>query len=263
MGDGHPAMRGDFRGRQVLVTGATSGIGAAIARRFGRAGARLVLTGRDQRRAGALVAELRGLGIEAHAVVGDLGNASFCDQLIAGVTAGSERLDVLVNSAGVFHRAALHETDDRLWREVMTVNVEAVFYLCRAAVRRMRAAGGGVIVNIAGDWGLKATEQAFAYCVSKAAVVQMARSITADYARENIRINTVCPGDVDTPMLDVLAREQGLEPEALRKQSRQRTPNRRLATPEDIAAAAFFLASDEARHVTGVAFPVEGGGLAV
>ncbi len=99
--------------------------------------------------------------------------------------------------------------------------------------------------------------------LTKAAVIQMAKSITADYARSGVRINTVCPGDVDTPMLDELAREQGRNPEKLRQASREASPNGRLATPEDIAAAAAFLASDEARHITGVALPVGGGGLAV
>lgn len=250
-------------GKTALITGATSGIGAEIARRFGAAGAHLVLTGRDETRAQALVEELRGLGVDARAVVGDLRRADFCDTLVTRAAEASGSLDVLINSAGVFHHGALHETDDDLWRDIMSVNVDAVFYLCRAAVRRMRSARGGAIVNIAGDWGLKAAENVFAYCVSKAAIVQMARSITADYARVGIRINTVCPGDVDTPMLDVLAREQGLEPAEVRERSRQRSPDRRLATVEDIAAAALFLASDEARHIHGVALPVEGGGLAV
>lgn len=254
-------MATDLAGRVALVTGATSGIGAAVANRLGAAGARLALTGRNGERATALAGELGGRGIEAIAIAGDVTDAEFCDRLVAHTAAELGALDILVNSAGVFRHAPLLDTDDALWRTVMAVNVDAVFTLCRAAVRRMTAQGGGAIVNVAGDWGIKSAPDIFAYSVSKAAVIQMAKSITADYARLGVRINTVCPGDVDTPMLDELAREQGRDPDELRRASREASPNRRLATPEDVAAAVAFLASDEARHITGIALPVEGGGL--
>lgn len=256
-------MGTDLSGRVALVTGATSGIGAAVALRLGAAGARLALTGRNEARAAALAGEFTARGIEAIAITGDVTDAGFCDRLVARTADELGGLDILVNSAGVFRHAPLTETDDALWRTVMAVNVDAVFTLCRAAVRHMTAQGGGAIVTIAGDWGIKSAPDIFAYSVSKAAVIQMAKSITADYARNGVRINTVCPGDVDTPMLDELAREQGRDPDELRRASREKSPNRRLATPEDIAAAVLFLTSDEARHITGVALPVEGGGLAV
>ncbi len=256
-------MTGELAGRVSLVTGATSGIGAAVAQRLGTAGARLALTGRNGARAAELVEALAADNIEAVAIPGDVTDAAFCDALVAQTVERLGALDILVNSAGVFRHAPLTETDDALWRTVMAVNVDAVFALCRAAVRHMAKQGGGAIVNVAGDWGIKSAPDIFAYSVSKAAVIQMAKSITADYARLGVRINTVCPGDVDTPMLDELAREQGRDPDELRQASREASPNRRLATPEDIAAAVLFLASDDARHITGVALPVEGGGLAV
>ncbi len=256
-------MTGELAGRTALVTGTTSGIGDAVARRLGHAGARLALTGRNGARAAELAEALAAENIEALAIPGDVTDAAFCDALVAQTEERLGWLDILVNSAGVFRQAPLAETDDALWREVMAVNVDAVFYLCRAAVGRMSAQGRGAIVNVAGDWGIKAAPNVFAYCVSKAAVIQMAKSITADYAAQGVRINTVCPGDVDTPMLDDLAREQGRDPDELRQASREASPNRRLATPEDIAAAVLFLASDEAQHITGVALPVEGGGLAI
>jgi meso-butanediol dehydrogenase/(S,S)-butanediol dehydrogenase/diacetyl reductase len=256
-------MATDLAGRVALVTGATSGIGAAVAQRLGAAGARLVLTGRNEERAAALAGDLAGHGIEALAITGDVTDAGFCDRLVARTVDELGSLDILVNSAGVFRQAPLAETDDALWREVMAVNVDAVFTLCRAAVRHMVGRGGGVIVNVAGDWGIKPAPDIFAYSVGKAAVIHMARSITADYARHGVRINTVCPGDVDTPMLDELAREQGHDPDEVRRASREKSPNRRLASPEDIAAAVVFLTSDDARHITGVALPVEGGGLAI
>jgi len=256
-------MTGELAGRVSLVTGATSGIGAAVARRLGTAGARLVLTGRNKARAAELVETLAAENIEAVAIPGDLADAAFCDVLVAQTVERLGALDILVNSAGIFRRAPLAETDDALWSKVMAINVNAVFALCRSAVCHMAGQDGGAIVNVAGDWGIKSAPNIFAYSVSKAAVIQMAKSITVDYARFGVRINTVCPGDVDTPMLDEFALQQGRDPDELRQASREASPNRRLATPEDIAAAVLFLASDEAQHITGVALPVEGGGLTV
>lgn len=256
-------MKLNLKNKIALVTGATSGIGRVTAKALAEEGARLILSGRNEERGRRLLAELALSETDGRFVAGDLTDPHAGDRLIDSAVQTFGRLDILVNSAGLFRQASIDQTDDELWRQIMAINVDAVFYLCRAAIRQMQRQKDGVIVNIAGDWGLKAAENVFAYCVSKAAVVQMARSITADYARANIRINTVCPGDVDTPMFDSFAREQGLDPEEARRRALERSPNGRIATPQDVAAAVLYLASDAARHITGIALPVEGGSLAV
>jgi meso-butanediol dehydrogenase/(S,S)-butanediol dehydrogenase/diacetyl reductase len=155
-------------------------------------------------------------------------------------------LNVLVNGAGILYRATAEETTDAQWRETMAVNLDAVFHLSRAALPALRARSGGSIVNIASDWGLYGGRRALAYCASKGAVVQLTRAMALDHAPENIRVNAVCPGDTDTPMLDAEALQQGRDPAETRREMAAAAPLGRIATPEEVAKLVAFLASDDA-----------------
>jgi len=248
----------NFAGKVVLVTGATSGIGAAIARAFGAASADVLLSGRDAGRAKQVMSDMSGGG-RTRFVSGDIGEAAACDRLVGTALREFGRLDVLVNNAGVIHRATVEETTDAQWRQTMTVNLDAAFHLSRAAVPAMRRQGGGAIVNIASDWALVGGERGAAYCASKGALVALTRAMALDHARDRIRVNAVCPTDVDTPMLDSEFASTGEAREAGLERLGAGIPMGRVGTPEEVARAVLFLASDAASFVTGVALPVDGG----
>ena len=250
-----------FEGKGVLITGATSGIGAQCARAFAREGAKLVLAGRSTERGEAIAAELA--GCDATFVHNELGAAAAADALVAESIDRLGRLDVLVNSAGVIHHRNAPRTSDEQWEETIAVNVSAVFYLSRAAVRVMSPAGGGSIVNIASTWGMVAGENVAAYCASKGAVISLTRAMAADHARENIRVNAVCPGAVDSPMLVQEAAQLGMSADEGRRVWARDAPNRSLASTDDIANAVVFLASERAGHIHGIALPVDGGAIAI
>ena len=246
-------------GKTALVTGATSGIGAETARAFAREGATIVLTGRNSERGEQLLAEL---DAEAAFIRNELGTAPAADSLVSATLQRFGRLDVLVNNAGVVYHETVPDTSDAQWEETVATNVSAVFYLSRAAVREMIPAGGGVIVNVTSTLGLVAFERTAAYCASKAAVIQLTRAMAVDHAKDNVRINTVCPGSVDTPMLVGEAKAFGISAEEARRSWAAFSANGRLATAEDVADAIVFLASDRAKHIHGTSLVVDGGSSA-
>lgn len=253
--------RGDlgeaFNGRRILITGATSGIGAACARWFGARGAKVLLTGRDRDRGAERVSEIRSAGGTAEFIGGDVRDDAFCLSLIDSAESRWGGLDVLVNSAGVLYRADATQTTDSQWNTTLATNVSAVFYLCRAALPLMRMQRGGAIVNIASELGLVGARQSVAYCASKGALVMMTKAMALDHAREGIRVNAVCPGDTDMPV-----QPSGFSPlgvPASQAQGEVAVPMGRLGTVDEVAAAVGFLASDQAAFMTGVALPVDGG----
>ena len=252
-----------FNDKAILVTGATSGIGAAAARRFGAAGARLVISGRNSERGGAVADEIIAAGGEAHFIAADLGDSAACDRLVAAAVDRLGRLDVLVNAAGVIFRADALETSDAAWRETMAVNVDAVFYLSRAALGVMKTQARiqgrrGAIVNVASTAALTASNGMAAYCASKGAVMLLTRAMARDHGGDGIRINAVCPGDVITPMLENEAYQIGMEPAAMYAESVAGTPLGRIGVPEDIAGAILFLASDDAGLISGAGLVLDG-----
>ena len=249
-----------LRGKIILVTGATSGIGAATALACAREGAALVLTGRNRDAADKLISKLP--AGDHHFIEADLSDGEQAQGLVGKAVHRAGRLDGLINNAGVVHHATVPDTTDENWAETIAVNLSAVFYICRAAIPVFREQGGGVIVNVASTWGLVGAEQSAAYCASKGGVIQLTRSMAMDHARDNIRINAVAPGAVDTPMLAAEAAEFGLSAEEGRKLWAADAPNNSLASAEDIAEAIVFLASDRAKHIHGIALPVDGGSLA-
>jgi len=242
----------------VLITGGTSGIGAATARIFAATGYLVVATGRNEAAGSSLVEELR--DTRADFVKADLHDPAAGDMLVDRAVERFGRLDALVNNAGICELADALETTDELWRRHMVLNLDAAFYLSRAAVRRFRAQGeGGVIVNVSSEYGTAGAASAVAYCASKGGMVQMTRAMALDHGAENIRVNAVCPGSVDTPMLESLGAQRGKTMKEMLEMWGADSPDGRIATPEDVAQAVAFLASPQAGHINGAVLPVDGG----
>ena len=256
-------MGNRLAGKVALITGATSGIGRAIAEKFADEGARLFITGRNEEEGTRL-----GRALKAVFVPGDVAAPGLADALVIQTVSIHGRLDILVNNAGIIHRGNALETTDAHFARVMEVNVAAPFRFARAAIRQMvkqfEAEGkGGAIVNIASDWAVVAGLGELAYCTSKAAIVQMGKAMAADHARQGIRVNAVCPGDVETPMLIGGILHRGDAAEAGLKKNGAAIPMGRVGQPHEIANAVCFLASDEASFVTGTSLLVDGGNTAV
>lgn len=249
-------------GKSVIITGATSGIGAATARAAAEAGARLMLTGRSAERGAAILREVRDAGATAELEVGDVTEAGFADALVGKAVARFGRLDVLVNNAGVAPRGPIDRCSDEDWHQTMAVNATGVFYMARAAVRQMKRQGGGTIVMVASDWAVVGGANAFTYCASKGAVLQMTRAMALDHGRDAIRVNAICPGDIETPMLLDGIAKRGLTAEEGLKQLGAQFPLGRVGRPEEIAKAILFLASDASSYMTGAALIVDGGNTA-
>ncbi|MEE8426948.1 MAG: SDR family oxidoreductase [Woeseiaceae bacterium] len=241
----------------ALVTGASSGIGAAIALEFAGAGWGIMAAGRDEERLAEVADESENIATWA----GELGSSDECDELIVDTIEEFGTLDCLVNSAGIYIPADITETSDDDWRTTMSINVDVPFYLSRSALPHLLRTSGS-IVNIASDWGLQGGERALAYCASKGAIVLLTKAMALDHSGEGLRVNAVCPGDVDTPMLTANAEDRGIDVATVLAEAAERSPNGRIATPEDVAALVVFLASDAAQHITGATIPIDGGATA-
>jgi 2,3-dihydro-2,3-dihydroxybenzoate dehydrogenase len=249
----------DFTGKTVLVTGSTTGIGEACARAFAQNGAAVMVSGRHEQRGREVVVSIRAAGGRAEFAPCDLRVGGACDRLVADTIARLGGLHVLVNNAGILYTANAIDTTDEQWLDTMAVNVNALFYMSRAAVRHMREHGGGAIVNIASEWGLNGESNHVAYCASKGAVLQITRCMALDHARERIRVNSVCPGEIHTQMVDDILATKGGDPEQNLRALAAGIPMRRLASPAEVATCVRFLASDQASYVTGANLPVDGG----
>lgn len=247
-----------FEGRVVVVTGAASGMGAACARLFDLEGASVVLVDIDGPGARALAGELAGESGGGLAIVGDVSDPSFCAEAITTAVENFGRLDVLVNAAGVIARADALGTDDMAWRRVMDVNAGGVFYMSREAIRAMLPAETGTIVNFGSIWGNVGATGVVAYCASKGAVHQITRAMALDHATNGIRVNAVCPGEVNTPML-ASGRRTPPSAEDLRRLAVDTIPMQRLADPEEVARVVLFLSSDDAAYMTGALVTVDAG----
>ena len=241
----------NFSGKVVIVTGGASGMGAATARQFAAAGARVVIVDRNQPLAEQVAAEIGG-----QALTGDVSSSAFCDGVVSQTVKRHRQLDVLVNAAGIIVRSSGENTSDEEWNRIMGVNVSGVFFMSRAAVKAMKPRGGA-IVNFGSIWGDLGAAGVAAYCASKGAVHNLTRAMALDHAKEGIRINAVCPGEVNTPMIQS-ERKDPVTPELMQHLANT-VPTGRLADPSEIANMVLFLASDKASYMTGSLVLVDGG----
>ena len=239
--------------RTAVITGASSGMGAACAREFAKAGFNVVVVGRNASRSLQVADE-----IEADApVVGDVSDSSFCRSAIETAFSRHGSVDVLVNAAGIIARAGAAETSDEQWKRVIDVNLGGVFFMCRAALPIMKRQGKGAIVNFGSIWGEVAAAGVAAYCASKGAVHNLTRAMALEHVKDGIRINAVCPGEVNTPMLST-ERKEPVTPQMLDAIA-QTVPMGRLADPAEIARVVLFMASDAASYMTGSMITVDAG----
>jgi NAD(P)-dependent dehydrogenase (short-subunit alcohol dehydrogenase family) len=252
---------GRLEGKVALVTGGGSGIGRAICERFAREGARVTVADWHRAAADETVARIVDEGGRAVATSGDVADPADAERMVAETVATFGRLDVLIANAGQALVATATETTPEQWDRVIGSNLTGCFLLARAAIPRLIAAGGGSIVLTASQLAFVGAERFAAYAASKGGVLNLARALALDHARDKIRVNALCPGAVETPLLlNQFAGQEG--PQGTLADLAALHPLGRLGQPGEIAAAALFLASDEASFVTGSALVVDGGYLA-
>ncbi|HEY5983510.1 MAG TPA: glucose 1-dehydrogenase [Anaerolineales bacterium] len=258
-------MAGRLDGKTAIITGATSGIGKATALLFAHEGASLLITGRRVELGMALQQQLRALGAKSTYVEADHTRPQDCQRAVDTALKDFGCIDILFNNAGIVTSGNAETTTDEVWDQTMAVNVTAVWRMSRLVIPHMRQQGGGVIVNNGSDWSVVASADAFPYITSKGAVGLMTKAMAMDYARENIRVNAVCPGDtiVERWLEEGYFEGSGAVSidEAL-KESAEHIPLGRYGRPEEIARAVLFLASDDSSFVTGHLLLVDGGNTA-
>ena len=242
----------------VLVTGAGKGIGQATALAFAARGNRVAVVSRSAEAAEETLRRVRAAGAEGIAVAVDVGTPDGAQRAVRATVDAFGRLDVLVNNAGVYRQGDLLETDLALWEEVLRVNLTGPFLCAKHAAAVMARQGGGVIVNVASEAGLVAIPRQLAYNVSKAGLVMFTKSLAVDLAARGIRVNCVCPGTTDTPLVQEAVR-RAADPEAARRRLETIRPLGRLGRAEEIAEAIVFLASESCGYATGAVLAVDGG----
>jgi 3-oxoacyl-[acyl-carrier protein] reductase len=249
-------MTAGIRDRGVLISGGTSGIGLATARRFLEEGARVFLSGATEEEVEKALADLDGSVDGAGADVADERTVA---ELVDHATRFLGRIDVLINNAGIARKSAFLQTEVADWDRTIAVNLRGMFLVARAVARAMVADGrGGAIVNMASTNALGGEEHFADYNASKGGVLQLTRTMAVELGPKGVRVNCVCPGFIDTPLNRALASE-----EEFREYERERIPLRRRGRPEEVASAYLFLASDDASFVHGAALVVDGGQTAV
>lgn len=248
--------------RVVLVTGASSGIGYETAGIFLQEGARVYLNGRDEEKLERAVSSFTDLKGEAIALVGDVSRVEECETMLDIVKQSSCRLDVLVNSAGILIEGKSDAMAEKDWDAVMDTNAKGTFFMCRYAIPLLEDSGG-VIVNVSSDSGLVGNKEAAIYCASKGAVTLLTKALAVELAERKIRVNAVCPGIVDTPMLEeaFTLYGEGEQEEYYRSllASYPQGKNGRFTSPHEVAEAIYFLASPTVEAITGACLSIDFG----
>ncbi|MHA1945706.1 MAG: SDR family NAD(P)-dependent oxidoreductase [Candidatus Hodarchaeales archaeon] len=245
----------------AVITGAASGIGLATAKLLSEMGVITVLLDIDELHGNEAAAEIRKSGGVVEFFQCDVSSSDECKQVVKKIYQKFRRIDILFNNAGVIKRKSIFDLEERDWNHVIDVNMKSIYLLSKNVIPLMIQADGGSIINTGSGWGLKGGSKALAYCASKGGVVNMTRAMAIDHGKHGIRVNCVCPGDTDTPMLRGEAHKLGVNEEEFLKEAADR-PINRVGTAEDIANAVLFLASDLSSWISGTTIIVDGGGNA-
>nr|WP_294528733.1 glucose 1-dehydrogenase [uncultured Rhodopila sp.] len=244
-----------LKGKVAVVTGGNGGIGLGMARGIASLGATIVIAGRNKDKAAAALAALRGTGAESDFIAADVTSKAACQALIAAAVERFGRVDILVNNAGTSVRKLPQDLAEDEWQHVLDTNLSSAFFCSQAAYPEMLRVGGGKMINIGSMMSLFGAPYATAYAASKGGIVQMTRAMATAWAKDNIQVNAVLPGWIDTD----LTRGARRQVEGLHASVEKRTPQGRWGTPDDMAGIAAFLASPASDFVTGTAIPVDGG----
>jgi NAD(P)-dependent dehydrogenase (short-subunit alcohol dehydrogenase family) len=247
-----------FKGQVAVVTGGAAGIGQATVVAFAQEGAAVALVDRDEDRAEVVAGGIREGGGDVLVVPADIAHEVEVQRMVESVTRRWGRLDILVNNAGIYYQADVVDTPTEVWNNLLAVNLSGAFLCTKYAVPAMVQGGGGVVVNVASEAGLVGIKGQVAYNVSKGGMIALTRSCAVDLAGRGIRVNCVCPGTTDTPLVRE-AVSRAADPAAARRALEQIRPLDRLGRAEEIAAAILYLASREAGYATGAILSVDGG----
>ncbi|QCJ41027.1 glucose 1-dehydrogenase [Bacillus sp. S3] len=249
-------------GKVALVTGGASGIGLASAKLLAEANVRVALLDINEEQGLKAVDEIAKNGSEAVFIRCDVTSNNDCKNAVEKAEELFGRIDILFNNAGVIKRKNVVDHHEEEWDLVLNVSLKGVFLLSKYAIPLMAKNGGGSIINTGSGWGLKGGDAAASYCAAKAGVVNLTKAMAIDHGKQNIRVNCICPGDTDTPLLRDEAKQLQFDEESFLASSAVGRPLERIGTPHDIAKGVLFLASDMASWVTGTVLTVDGGGLA-
>jgi meso-butanediol dehydrogenase/(S,S)-butanediol dehydrogenase/diacetyl reductase len=247
-----------FDNKKVVITGGTGGIGQAVVELFAREGAQVLFSDHSEEDCSEYQDTLLKRELDASYLAGDLRQKIYCEALIAEAITQLGGVDILINNAGIIPRGTILETTDDMWFNALDVNLTAVFFLSRAAIPHMQRAGAGAIVNTSSTWGIYPGPGHVAYCTSKAAVAALTKNLGRDHAVDGIRVNAVCPNEVNTPMLRSGFLRRGIDPDNAIAELGKTVPLGHVAEPEEIADVIAFLASDDARYVCGTTVEVSG-----
>lgn len=250
-----------FEGKVALISGAASGIGLAITQRMATSGANVALLDIDECGGRQAAENLLALQVQARFYLCDVSQSSDCIKTVSKVLEDFKKIDILVNNAGIVLRKDIVELNEDEWDKVMDTNLKSVYLLSHHVIPSMVENGGGSIINIGSGWGLKGGPKAAVYCAAKGGMVNLTRAMAIDHGNQNIRVNCVCPGDIETNLLRNEAEQLHIDFEALIKEASDR-PLPRIGSPDDVAHAVLFLASEMSDWVTGSILVVDGGGLA-
>jgi NAD(P)-dependent dehydrogenase (short-subunit alcohol dehydrogenase family) len=250
-----------LEGKVALITGGTSGIGSATAVRFACEGAAVAITGRNTERGDQVVQAIVANGGEALFIRSDVRMADQCRLAVEQTLERFGKIDVLFNNAGVFYPRTVPECTEEEWDETLDSSLKGAFLMSKYVLPSMIERGSGSIIHTSSGWGIQGGDKAAAYCAAKGGLVVMAKAMAIDHGPAGIRVNCVCPGDTETPMLTDDAEKRGMAWEDYVASGSER-PLGRIGTAEEIARAVVFLACDDSSYITGTALVVDGGGIA-
>lgn len=249
-------------GKVAIVTGAASGIGKATAELLADYGAKVMILDISEEKGKEVAEEIRQNNNEAYFYRCDVSNSNDCKKVAEDIKERFNKIDILFNNAGVTRRRSVVELEEKDWDFVLDVSLKGTYLMSKYVIPIMANGGGGSIINTGSGWGLKGGDNAAAYCAAKGGIVNLTRAMAIDHGKQNIRVNCVCPGDTDTPLLRDEGKQLGIEENEFLKLSAKGRPLEKIGTPLDIAKAVLFFASDMSTWVTGTTLVVDGGGLA-